>query len=192
MKKWNLKNTLWMLIYMILYVIVTVFVCMTGIIHPIFFICYQITAGILLTGIVFKAFNKVRAPGAAVFLSAGLIIMLFIIQDVTAWHIVPVIIIAAAAEAFRFLFRYNRMGDIIGTVIMTFSTFGYYGRIWLGRTYTYGVAIEEMPVGYADTLMLFSPIWTLPLVLFIGIALSILMQILLKNHLTLKESRKEL
>ena len=192
MKKWNLKNTLWMLIYMILYVIVTVFVCMTGIIHPIFFICYQITAGILLTGIVFKAFDKVRAPGVAVFLSAGLIIMLFIIQDVTAWHIVPVIIIAAAAEAFRFLFRYNRMGDIIGTVIMTFSTFGYYGRIWLGRAYTYEVAIEEMPVGYADTLMLFSPIWTLPLVLFIGIALSILMQILLKNHLTLKESRKEL
>ena len=192
MKKWNLKNTLWMLIYMILYVIVTVFVCMTGIIHPIFFVCYQITAGILLTGIVFKAFDKVRAPGVAGFLSAGLIIMLFIIQDVTAWHIVPVIIIAAAAEAFRFLFRYNRMGDIIGTVIMTFSTFGYYGRIWLGRAYTYEVAIEEMPVGYADTLMLFSPIWTLPLVLFIGIALSILMQILLKNHLTLKESRKEL
>lgn len=192
MKKWNLKNTLWMLIYMILYVIVTVFVCMTGIIHPIFFVCYQITAGILLTGIVFKAFDKVRAPGVAGFLSAGLIIMLFIIQDVTAWHIVPVIIIAAAAEAFRFLFRYNRMGDIIGTVIMTFSTFGYYSRIWLGRAYTYEVAIEEMPVGYADTLMLFSPIWTLPLVLFIGIALSILMQILLKNHLTLKESRKEL
>lgn len=191
MKKWNLKNTLWMLIYMILYVIVTVFVCMTGIIHPIFFVCYQITAGILLTGIVFKAFDKVRAPGVAGFLSAGLIIMLFIIQDVTAWHIVPVIIIAAA-EAFRFLFRYDRMGDIIGTVIMTFSTFGYYGRIWFGRAYTYEVAIEEMPAGYADTLMLFSPIWTLPLVLFIGIALSILMQILLKNHLTLKESRKEL
>ena len=56
---------------------------------------------------------------------------------------------------------------------MTFSTFGYYGRIWFGRAYTYEVAAEEMPAGYADTLMLFSPTWTLPLVLFIGIALSI-------------------
>ena len=173
MNKWNLKNVLWMLLYMILYVIVTILVCMTGIIHPVFFVCYQITAGILLTGIVFKAFDKVKAPGVAVFLSLGLIIMLFIIRDVTAWHIIPVIIIAAAAEVFRFLFRYNRIGNFIGTVIMTFSTFGYYGRIWFGRAYTYEVAAEEMPAGYADTLMLFSPTWTLPVVLFIGIALSI-------------------
>lgn len=173
MNEWSLKNALWMLLYMVLYVICTVVVCMTGIIHPVFFVCYQITAGILLTGIVLKAFDKVKAPGAAVCLSAGLIITLFIIDDATAWHIVPVIIIAAAAELFRFIFKYSWTGNLIGTVIMTFPTFGYYCRIWFHRAYTYEVAVEDMPKGYADTLMSCSPVWTFPVVIVIGIALSI-------------------
>ena len=42
------------------------------------------------------------------------------------------------------------MGDVIGTVIMTFSSFGYYGQIWFNRNYTYECAVEEMPAGYAD------------------------------------------
>lgn len=173
MNRWNSKNVLWMLLYTILYGIGTVLVCLTGIIHPIFFVCYQVTAGILLTGIVLKAFDKVKAPGAAVFLSAGLVIMLFIIKDATRWHLIPVIIIALAAELFRCAFKYNWTGNLAGTVMMTFSTFGYYGRIWFSRAYTYEVAVEEMPAGYADTLMSYSPTWILPVVLVIGIALSI-------------------
>ena len=71
MNRWNSKNVLWMLLYTILYGIGTVLVCLTGIIHPVFFVCYQVTAGILLTGIVLKAFDKVKAPGAAVFPPRG-------------------------------------------------------------------------------------------------------------------------
>ena len=47
--KWNRKNALWMLLYAVLYAIVTAAVCVTGAIHPIFFVCYQITAGLLLS-----------------------------------------------------------------------------------------------------------------------------------------------
>ena len=42
--KWNRKNALWMLLYAALYAVVTAAVCVTGSIHPIFFVCYQITA----------------------------------------------------------------------------------------------------------------------------------------------------
>ena len=51
------KNALWMLFYAVSYVITTYIVCLTGMIHPMFFVCYQITAGILLSGIVIRAFN---------------------------------------------------------------------------------------------------------------------------------------
>ena len=57
---------------------------------------------------------------------------------------------------------------------MTFSSFGYYGQIWFNRAYTYECAIEEMPAGYADTLMAVSPAWALPVVIIIGIVLSVL------------------
>ncbi len=173
MNKWNSKNVMWMLLYTVLYVVGTVLVCLTGIIHPVFFVCYQVTAGILLTGIVLKAFDRVKAPGAAVFLSAGVIIMLFIMEDATVWHLVPVIIIAIAAEVIRCAFKYSWAGNLAATVMMTFSTFGYYARIWFSRAYTYEAALEEMPAGYADTLMSYSPTWSLPAALVIGIALSI-------------------
>ena len=39
---------------------------------------------------------------------------------------------------------------------------------------TYKCAVKEMPVGYADALMSASPIWTLPVVIAIGIVLSVL------------------
>ena len=70
MNKWNKKNVLWMIILMILYVIGTVIVSVTGAIHPIFFVCYQVTAGLLLTGIIIKAFSMIKAPGSSVCLAA--------------------------------------------------------------------------------------------------------------------------
>ena len=57
---------------------------------------------------------------------------------------------------------------------MTFSSFGYYGQIWFNRAYTYECAVEEMPAGYADTLMAVSPTWALPVVVISGIILSVL------------------
>jgi len=38
----------------------------------------------------------------------------------------------------------------------------------------YEAAVEEMPAGYADTLMSCSPIWALPVVIIIGIVFSVL------------------
>ena len=52
MNKWNKKNALRMLLYAVMYAVVTAVVCVTGSIHPVFFVCYQITAGILLSGII--------------------------------------------------------------------------------------------------------------------------------------------
>ena len=73
-KKWNRKNALWMLLYTVLYVIGTVVTCVLGSIHPIMFVCYQITAGLLLSGVVLKAFDRIKASGVAACLSAGMII----------------------------------------------------------------------------------------------------------------------
>ena len=75
MNKWNSSNALWMLLYTILYIVGTFVVCVTGMIHPIFFVCYQITAGVVLTGILIRAFYRVKSPGAAVYLATGMIIM---------------------------------------------------------------------------------------------------------------------
>ena len=69
--KWNRNNALWMLLYAVLYAIVTAVVCVTGSIHPIFFVCYQITAGLLLSPIIIRALRRVQAPGVAVCKSAG-------------------------------------------------------------------------------------------------------------------------
>ena len=175
MNKWTSKNALWMLVYTLLYVIGTMLVCLTGIIHPVIFVCYHITAGILLTDIMIKAFDRVKAAGVAVFLSVGAIIMLLLIGDANLWHVLPLIIIAIAAEAIRYVFKYRWKGDIAGAAVMTFSTFGYYSQIWFNRAHTYEHSIEEMPAGYADTLMSVSPVWALPVVTVIGIILSVVM-----------------
>ena len=170
----NKKNALRMQLYAVLYALTTALVCVLGSIHPLLFVCYQITAGILLSGIVTVAFDRIRAPGAAACLSLGVLILLLVIGDAVLWHVVPLIVIAALAKLVRAVSRYSRMGDVIGAVIMSFSTFGYYGQIWFNRAYTYECAVEEMPAGYADTLMTLSPAWALFAVAAAGIALSVL------------------
>ncbi len=168
------KSVLRMVLYAVLYAAATALVCVTGSIHPIFFVCYQITAGILLSGVVITAFRRVRAPGAAACLFLGLLLLLLVIRDAAAWHVIPLIVIAVLAEIIRAAFRYSRTGDVIATILMTFSSFGYYGQIWFNRAYTYECAVEEMPAGYADALMAVSPVWTLPVVVIIGIILSVM------------------
>ena len=174
MKEWNKKSALWMLLYAVLYVVGTAIVCVTGAITPVLFVCYQITAGILLSGIIIYAFRKVKAPGAAACLGFAMILLLLLIQDAVAWHVIPVIIITVLAEAVRAGFKYNWTGDVIATVIMTFSSFGYYGQIWFNRDYTYECAVEEMPAGYAESLMAASPAWSLIIVIAIGAVLSVM------------------
>ena len=181
--KWNRKNALWMLLYAVLYAVVTAVVCVTGAIHPIFFVCYQITAGLLLSPIVIRAFRSVQAPGAAVCLFLGILLLLLIIRDAVMWHVVPLIVITALAEAVRGVTSYSRFGDIAGTVLMTFSSFGYYGQIWFNRAYTYECAIEEMPAGYGDTLMSVSPVWAFPAVVIIGVIVSVwIANVSMKKH----------
>ena len=172
--KWNRKNALWILLYAVLYAIVTAVVCVTGSIHPIFFVCYQITAGLLLPPIVIRAFRRVQAPGAAVCLFLGLLLLLLIINDAVTWHVVPLIVITVLAEIVRAMAKYSQSGDILAAVLMSFSSFGYYGQIWFNRAYTYECAVEEMPAGYGDTLMSVSPVWAFPVVVAAGIIVSVL------------------
>ena len=172
-KKWSTKNALWVLLYVVLYVVMSVIVCVFGAIHPFFFVCYQITAGLLVTGVAAKAFDKIRAFGVAACLSCGMLLAFFAMQDANLWHCVPVIVIAVLAEIVRMIFKYGSAGNLIASVIMTFSTFGYYGQIWFNRDYTYKCAVEEMPSGYADTLMNCSPAWAFPVVIIIGIAVAV-------------------
>ena len=181
--KWNRKNALWMLLYAVLYAIVTAAVCVTGSIHPIFFVCYQITAGLLLSPIVIRAFRRVQAPGAAVCLFLGMLLLLLIINDAVKWHVVPLIVITVLSEAVRGMTNYDRVGDVVGTVLMSFSSFGYYGQIWFNRAYTYECAIEEMPAGYGDTLMSVSPVWAFPIVVIVGMIVSVwIANVSMKRH----------
>ena len=181
--KWNRKNALWMLLYAVLYAIVTAAVCVTGSIHPIFFVCYQITAGLLLSPIVIRAFRRIQAPGAAVCLFLGILLLLLIINDAVRWHVVPLIVITVLAEAVRGMTNYDRVGDVVGTVLMSFSSFGYYGQIWFNRAYTYECAIEEMPAGYGDALMSVSPVWAFPVVVIIGMIVSVwIANVSMKRH----------
>ena len=134
--------------------------------------------GILLSGVVIKGFSRIKAPGVAVCFSLAMILLLVVIQDAVAWHVIPLVIIAVLAEMIRFITNYNWTGDVISTVLMSFSTFGYYGQIWFNRAYTYECAVEEMPAGYADALMSASPSWALPVVLVIGVLLSVVVSII--------------
>ena len=172
--KTSRKNALQMVLYALLYAVVTALVCVTGSIHPIFFVCYQISAGILLPGVIITAFRRIKAPGVAACLFLGLLLLLLAIQDAVAWHVIPLIVIVVLAEVIRAVFKYSWKGDVIATIPMTFSSFGYYGQIWFNRAYTYECAAEEMPAGYADTLMAVSPTWALPVVVISGIILSVL------------------
>ena len=174
MKKWNRKNALWMLIYLVIYMTGTVITCVLGSVHPIMFVCYQITAGILLSGVVIRAFSRIEELGVAAIFSLGIVLVFILINDVSAWHIIPLIVIGAIAEIIRVAAKYCWAGDVISTVVMTFSTFGFYGQIWFNRDFTYSEAVEEMPAGYAEMLMKCSPVWSLPVVLAAGIVLSIL------------------
>ena len=107
--KWNRNNALWILLYAVLYAVATAVVCVTGSIHPIFFVCYQITAGLLLSPIIIRAFRRVQAPGAAVCLFMGILLLLLIIRDAVMWHVVPLIVISVLAEIVRAMAKYSRI-----------------------------------------------------------------------------------
>ena len=173
MNTWNSKSALRVLLCAVLYAALSAVVCFTGAVHPIFFVGYQITAGILLSGIAIWAFRNVQAPGVAACLALAMILLLVAIGDAVMWHVVPLVVIGLLAEAVRAVRKYDWLGDVIATAVMTFSTFGYYGQIWFNRAYTHECAIEEMPAGYADGLMAASPAWSLPLVIVIGIVVSV-------------------
>ena len=148
-----------------------------------FFVCYQITAGLLLSPIVIRAFRRIQAPGAALCLFLGMLLLLLIIRDAVMWHVVPLIVITVLAEAARGMTGYSRTGDFIGTVLMSFSSFGYYGQIWFNRAYTYECAVEEMPAGYGDTLMSVSPAWAFPVVVIVGMIVSVwIANVSMKKH----------
>lgn len=175
MNTWTKKNALWLLLYVVLYVIATTVVCVLGSIHAVMFVCYQITAAILVTGVAGKAFDCIKAPGAAACLGFGMILTFIAIGDANLWHCVPIIVIAVLAEIVRGICQYKAPGNLIASIIMSFSSFGYYGQIWFNRDYTYECAVEEMPAGYADSLMQYSPVWVLPVVIIAGIVLSVVM-----------------
>ena len=115
------KNALWLLLYVVLYVIATTIVCVLGSIHAVMFVCYQITAAILVTGVAGKAFDRIKAPGVAACLGLGMILTFFAIQDANLWHCVPIIVISVSAEIVRSLCRYRAPGNLIASVIMSFS-----------------------------------------------------------------------
>ena len=173
MKEWNLKKGLWTALYAVLYAVMTAVVCVLGAIHPVMFVCYQVTAAVLVSGVVITAFRKLKAPGVALCLATGLLLLFVIIGDAVAWHVIPVIVIGVIAEVVRVLTKYSWSGDLIGTAIMSFSSFGYYGQIWFNRDYTYYCAVEEMPAGYADTLMSVSPTWAFVVVIIAGVVISV-------------------
>ena len=127
-----------------------------------------------MSPIIIRAFRRVQAPGTAVCLFLGMLLLLLIIRDAVMWHVVPLIVITVLAEIVRATTNYSRSGDVAATVLMTFSSFGYYGQIWFNRAYTYECAVEEMPAGYGDTLMSVSPVWTFPVVVAAGIIVSVL------------------
>ena len=153
------------------------------------FVCYQIVAGILLSGVVIKAFDTIKAPGVAALLALGIILIFVLMNDASAWHCVPLIIIGVVAELIRMVSKYRFQGDLIATIVMTFSTFGFYGQIWFNRAFTYEAAVEEMPAGYADGLMAASPGWALPVVLLFGVVLSVAVSNLTANLFAIEKAR---
>lgn len=171
---WNKKNVLWLLLYVVLYFAATLLVCSMGAIHPILFVCYQITAGILVTGVAARGFARIRSFGTALIYSAGLCLIFAAAGEFNAWHCIPIVIIGILAELAGLVMGNEKWSAIVvKSVIMSFSTFGYYGQIWFNRDFTYDCAIEEMPEGYAQALMDASPAWTLPVVIVVGIVLAV-------------------
>ena len=105
------------------------------------------------------------------------------------WHVVPLIVITVLAEIVRGMTNYSWSGDVAGTVLMSFSSCGYYGQIWFNRAYTYECAVEEMPAGYGDTLMSVSPAWAFPVVVTVGMILSVwIANISMKMHKAVEKS----
>ena len=173
--KWSKKNAKRQLLYMLIFIIAYVAVCVSGSIHPIMFVLYQVTAAILLTGVMVKSFDSIQAPGVAASFALALIIVFAIINDLSAWHAVPAVILAVIAEAVGVIMGNDKWKTVVAkSMIMSFATFGYYGQIWFNRDFTYEAALEEMPAGYADGLMSCSPGWALPVVVIAGIVISIL------------------
>ena len=120
----------------------------------------------------------------------GMLLLLLIINDAVLWHVVPLIVIAVLAEAVRGMTNYSRSGDVVAGVLMSFSSFGYYGQIWFNRAYTYECAVEEMPAGYGDTLMAVSPVWAFPVVVIVGIIVSVVIaNVSMKKNGTKKKHR---
>ncbi|MCR5294278.1 MAG: hypothetical protein K6E30_03755 [Lachnospiraceae bacterium] len=55
--------------------------------------------------------------------------------------------------------------------------------MWFNRAYTYECAVEEIPDGYGDTLMSASSAWAFPVVVIIGMVVSVwIANVSMKKH----------
>ncbi len=120
-------------------------------------------------------YTAISAPHfVALSFSLGLMLIFLLIGEFNLWHALPIAVIGILAEVIGLVIGNEKWAAIVAkSVVMSFSTFGYYGQIWFNRDFTYDCAVEEMPAGYAQQLMDCSPAWALPVVVIVGIGLSV-------------------
>ena len=174
MGDWNKRNTLRVLLFAVIYVLANFAILNMGAIHPVLFVLYTCISAILLPGLYLAGASRIKGPGVAA-VYGGLMLLLIIVADLSWYKVADLLVMIVVAELLRRAFGYDSWKGLKwSSVAMCFSNFGYSMCIWLMRDFTYSEAVEEMPAGYADTLMKVSPAWTLPVTLIATVVIALI------------------
>ena len=80
---------------------------------------------------------QTQSPRSCPILSLGIILTFVFKSDASIWHIAPLIVMAVLTETVRIATKYNWIWNVIGTIIMTFSSFDLFSQMWFNRDCTY-------------------------------------------------------
>lgn len=150
----NRKSIIGIAVAAVVYLVLFLLGASSGAIHP---ACYAYAGAALAIPFAFVYLyvaTKMRHFGAAALLNGVVLVIGLIVGEGNPPLIIGMIVLAALAELFRFLCKYDTLKGVrVSFIPFAYSFFTYVAHWWTDTEGSLAAAVEEMPAGY-DQLMI--------------------------------------
>ena len=147
----------------------------TGAIHPAFYAYIGALLPLVFAFIYLYTCSIIRGFGAATVLNGFIFVLFLIAGEADTAYIIGTIVLTVLAEVLRKVFGYDTIKGVRWSFIpLAFSFFAYTAHWWFDKEGSLAAAVEEMPAGYDQLMILVInnvPVLIVVLVLTIPVAI---------------------
>jgi len=156
------KNLVSIFLFTLIYLVMIFAVGCTGMIHPLFWAYFSVTAALITWFPYVNLMNRVKGFGAAAVPCAVLLLLSLIAGEADKQSAIIIIVVAVAAELVSFITGFHsKKAYILSYGIFALVPMAYTLRLWTDRAFCFANASTEMGIKYAKTLSEVTPDWSL-------------------------------